>query len=62
MAQGNRRDEKMRSDRGEWDRKRTGSGNTDKRKKNRRSRPSGRERRAVKKYRLTALSKAVTHQ
>ena len=52
MAQGNRRDEKMRSDRGEWDRKRTGSGNTDKRKKNRRSRPSGRERRAVKKYRL----------
>lgn len=31
MAQGNRRDEKMRSDRGEWDRKRTGSGNTDKR-------------------------------
>ena len=49
MAQGNRRDEKMRSDRGEWDRKRTGSGNTDKRKKNRRSRPSGRERRAVKK-------------
>lgn len=33
MAQGNRRDEKMRSDRGEWDRKRTGSGNTDKRKK-----------------------------
>ena len=32
MAQGNRRDEKMRSDRGEWDRKRTGSGNTDKRK------------------------------
>ena len=52
MAQGNRRDEKMRSDRGEWDRKRTGFGNTDKRKKNRRSRPSGRERRAVKKYRL----------
>ena len=47
-----RGDEKMRSDRGEWDRKRTGSGNTDKRKKNRRSRPSGRERRAVKKYRL----------
>ena len=37
MAQGNRRDEKMRSDRGEWDRKRTGSGNTDKRKKNRSS-------------------------
>ena len=33
MAQGNRRDEKMRSDRGEWDRKRTGFGNTDKRKK-----------------------------
>ena len=32
MAQGNRRDEKMRSDRGEWDRKRTGFGNTDKRK------------------------------
>ena len=30
MAQGNRRDEKMRSDRGEWDRKRTGSGNTGK--------------------------------
>lgn len=33
MAQGNRRDEKMRSDRGEWDRKRTGSGNTDKEKR-----------------------------
>lgn len=55
MAQGNRRDEKMRSDRGEWDRKRMGSGNTDKRKKNRRSRPSGRERRAVKKYRLIRI-------
>ena len=55
MAQGNRRDEKMRSDRGEWDRKRTGSGNTDKRKKNRKSRPSGRGRRAVKKYRLIRI-------
>ena len=31
MAQGNRRDEKMRSDRGEWDRKRTGFGNKEKR-------------------------------
>ena len=29
MAQGNRRDEKMRSDRGEWDRKRTGFGRTE---------------------------------
>lgn len=43
MAQGNRRDEKMRSDRGEWDRKRTGSGNTDKRKRTERADLRGEE-------------------